>query len=559
MKNNNKGRSKNKKSFTKGVLSGVLLVIIVYLGLLLVDKVFDTSILQTITFSNFSMSRQQQQPVIRPTRQPAIQPVGTMGFQGGEGFQNVYDDRIGNSLLGKNDRMVEDYMQNSFGNSSNEKTFWNKQKSKEYYDMKQGLMEAFLPNLNNSLNSMENSNGENNFSSNLNINPNNNFLNSNINNFDKLQNNRIEMGNQNSSINGMNGMNNSNGNKNKMNSLNGMNSMNSNTGMYSGLNANAVMSMNAGNQMKNTNMNAPVNSMNMAPNGNGNAMNGMNGMNSSNSMNAMNVSGAMNSAMDFLGGANAMNSNNANNAMNAMNAVNSNGMNVVGNKKVANRPDLLRAVFANTMNFEQNARNMNELQKVYNEVQNASPNRKNKLMKEAGVRLENMELEMSNEQGYGSKVYNWMKSTGRTGSIPANVDLDGGNEKYYDMSRLGNVNQDYGVSGIGANNDTFARFNNPSVNSQEPSNSNSNGFRGLQEASNAFARNLPTGLDKYQGKTDFLISKHHIGVNTIGNSLKNSTKDIRGEPQVSAVAVSPWNQSTIERDNYRQGVSIGGI
>jgi len=46
----------------------------------------------------------------------------------------------------------------------------------------------------------------------------------------------------------------------------------------------------------------------------------------------------------------------------------------------------------------------------------------------------------------------------------------------------------------------------------------------------------------------FLTSGYHIGVNTVGTSLRNPTYDIRGEIPNPRVHVSPWNQSTIGPD-----------
>lgn len=55
---------------------------------------------------------------------------------------------------------------------------------------------------------------------------------------------------------------------------------------------------------------------------------------------------------------------------------------------------------------------------------------------------------------------------------------------------------------------------------------------------------------KYKSNDDKLINteKYIIGVNTVGQSLKNASYDIRGSVNVPKYSVSPWNNSTIEPD-----------
>jgi hypothetical protein len=55
---------------------------------------------------------------------------------------------------------------------------------------------------------------------------------------------------------------------------------------------------------------------------------------------------------------------------------------------------------------------------------------------------------------------------------------------------------------------------------------------------------------KYKSNDDKLINteKYVIGINTVGQSLKNASYDIRGSVNVPKYSVSPWNNSTIEPD-----------
>lgn len=55
---------------------------------------------------------------------------------------------------------------------------------------------------------------------------------------------------------------------------------------------------------------------------------------------------------------------------------------------------------------------------------------------------------------------------------------------------------------------------------------------------------------KYKMNDDKLINtdKYVVGVNTVGQSLKNASYDIRGAINVPKYTVSPWNNSTVEPD-----------
>ena len=55
---------------------------------------------------------------------------------------------------------------------------------------------------------------------------------------------------------------------------------------------------------------------------------------------------------------------------------------------------------------------------------------------------------------------------------------------------------------------------------------------------------------KYKMNDDKLINteRYVVGINTVGQSLKNASYDIRGAVNVPKYSVSPWNNSTIEPD-----------
>ena len=49
---------------------------------------------------------------------------------------------------------------------------------------------------------------------------------------------------------------------------------------------------------------------------------------------------------------------------------------------------------------------------------------------------------------------------------------------------------------------------------------------------------------------NFLTASQFIGVNTQGSSLKNANYDLRANPIIPKVDVSPWSMSTIEPNTY---------
>jgi hypothetical protein len=56
---------------------------------------------------------------------------------------------------------------------------------------------------------------------------------------------------------------------------------------------------------------------------------------------------------------------------------------------------------------------------------------------------------------------------------------------------------------------------------------------------------------------DLLQSGYHIGLDTIGQTLKNPNYQLRSDPVIEKKFVSPWNQSTIEGDIGRVPLEVG--
>lgn len=77
------------------------------------------------------------------------------------------------------------------------------------------------------------------------------------------------------------------------------------------------------------------------------------------------------------------------------------------------------------------------------------------------------------------------------------------------------------------------------------------------DANSTWAQVNPAGQGEL-GDQNFLQAGHHVGVNTVGQTLRNSNLQLRSEPPNPQVKVSPWLQSTIEPDTNRKPMEIGG-
>jgi len=78
-----------------------------------------------------------------------------------------------------------------------------------------------------------------------------------------------------------------------------------------------------------------------------------------------------------------------------------------------------------------------------------------------------------------------------------------------------------------------------------------------QDNSSLWAQVNPAGEGSLKGRS-FLQAGHNIGINTVGQTLRNSNLQLRSEPPCPQVSVSPWNQTTIEPDTARKPLEIGG-
>lgn len=67
----------------------------------------------------------------------------------------------------------------------------------------------------------------------------------------------------------------------------------------------------------------------------------------------------------------------------------------------------------------------------------------------------------------------------------------------------------------------------------------------------------PQGSGTLKDK-NFLQAGYHVGINTVGQTLRNANLQLRSDPPNPQVQVSPWQQTTINPDTNRKPFEIGG-
>lgn len=66
----------------------------------------------------------------------------------------------------------------------------------------------------------------------------------------------------------------------------------------------------------------------------------------------------------------------------------------------------------------------------------------------------------------------------------------------------------------------------------------------------------PTGSGDLEN-VNLLRAGYHMGIDTIGNTLRNANLQVRSEPANPQVNVGPWNNTTISPDTSRTPLEIG--
>jgi hypothetical protein len=77
-----------------------------------------------------------------------------------------------------------------------------------------------------------------------------------------------------------------------------------------------------------------------------------------------------------------------------------------------------------------------------------------------------------------------------------------------------------------------------------------------KDDNNEFSKMNPMGAGDV-ANVSLLRAGHHVGINTVGQSLRNANLQLRSEPANPQLEVGPWNTSTIGPDFNRRPLEIG--
>ena len=78
-----------------------------------------------------------------------------------------------------------------------------------------------------------------------------------------------------------------------------------------------------------------------------------------------------------------------------------------------------------------------------------------------------------------------------------------------------------------------------------------------KDNNNQWAQLNPAGKGDLQNQPNLLKAGYHIGIDTIGQTLRNANLQIRSEPPNPQLYVGPFNNSTIEPDFMKIPFEIG--
>ncbi len=77
-----------------------------------------------------------------------------------------------------------------------------------------------------------------------------------------------------------------------------------------------------------------------------------------------------------------------------------------------------------------------------------------------------------------------------------------------------------------------------------------------KDTNSQWAQLNPSGSGDLEN-VNLLRSGYHMGIDTIGNTLRNANLQLRSEPANPQVNVGPWNNTTISPDTMRVPLEIG--
>ena len=113
----------------------------------------------------------------------------------------------------------------------------------------------------------------------------------------------------------------------------------------------------------------------------------------------------------------------------------------------------------------------------------------------------------------------------------------------------------------GSSNGSFASVNGAPSNGGMPSSCSKPNMQNpsdlLPKDNNSqWAQLNPAGKGEF-ANTNFLKAGYHIGIDTVGQTLRNANLQIRSEPPNPQTSVGPWNLSSIQPDFLRVPMELG--
>jgi len=130
-------------------------------------------------------------------------------------------------------------------------------------------------------------------------------------------------------------------------------------------------------------------------------------------------------------------------------------------------------------------------------------------------------------------------------SVPSPSETMGQNEVFKSVANFDTSNNPTGLNGNQLPNDCY------------PKDQLTPGELLPQDPNSKWAQVNPVGQGGLEDQ-NFLNAGYHVGMNTVGQTLRNANYQLRSEPPNPQVKVSPWQQTTIEPDSNRRPMEIGG-
>jgi hypothetical protein len=158
----------------------------------------------------------------------------------------------------------------------------------------------------------------------------------------------------------------------------------------------------------------------------------------------------------------------------------------------------------------------------------------------------------------GMYLFNYFNMKGSMGSY-GNDMMSGNDQAAYKKQGPNGALPAEDIDAVG--NGTFAPVNGVPSNGGMPSSCNKPNMQNpadlLPKDNNSqWAQLNPAGKGDL-ANINLLKAGYHIGIDTIGQTLRNANLQIRSEPPNPQVSVGPWNTSTISPDFMRPTLELG--